>query len=141
LAKDEHRDGGGGGDPNDATHAADEPTAVWDFEALRKAGLSEVAQLPEAKETGPATPADGMAQKRASMIVEDEKLDDAPAPPAEARGSAREQNQEASVAPVAPQLARPAPQAPGDEGMGWLSLMALAALFGAIAYAAIRFLR
>jgi hypothetical protein len=132
LAKDEHRDGSDIDDPSESTHAADEPTAVWDFEALRKAGLSEIAQLPEAEESGPATPADGMASKRASIIVEGDKgpevIGAAPAP-------------ETPLPPVAPQLARPAPQLAGNEGMSWVSLMGLSLLFGAIAYFAIRFLR
>lgn len=131
MAKDEHRDGGDIDDGSES-HAADEPTAVWDFEALRKAGLSEIAQLPEAEGTGPATPADGMAAKRASIIVEDDKGPEvtgaAPVP-------------ETPLPPVAPELARPAPQLAGNEGMSWVSLMALAMLFAAAAYAVIRFLR
>lgn len=132
MAKDEHRDGNNIDDPSESSHAADEPTAVWDFEALRKAGLSEIAQLPEAQASSPATPADGMASKRASIIVEGDKGPEiAGAPPAP----------ETPMPPVAPPLARPAPQMAGDESMSWVSLMALAVLFGAVAYAAIRFLR
>lgn len=124
MAKDEHRDAGDG-DSGESTHAADEPTAVWDFEALRKAGLSEIAQLPEQPETGPATPADGMAARGASIIVDDKT----------GGGAAR-------PADAAPSRARPAPElAPVNEGMSWVSMMALAALCGALAYAAIRFLR
>jgi hypothetical protein len=130
LAKDEHRDGNNIDDPGESMHAADEPTAVWDFEALRKAGLSEIAQLPEAEGTGPATPADGMASKRASIIVDGDKGPAVAGTPAET-----------PLPPVAPQLARPAPQLAGNEGMSWVSLMGLAMLFGAVAYAAIRFLR
>ena len=130
MAKDEHRDGNNIDDPSESMHAADEPTAVWDFEALRKAGLSEIAQLPEAEGTGPATPADGMASKRASMIVDGDKgTAVAGTPP------------ETPLPPVAPQLARPAPQLADNERMSWVSLMGLAMLFGAVAYAAIRFLR
>lgn len=132
MAKDEHREPGDIDDP-ESTHAADEPTAVWDMEALRRAGLSEIAQLPEEPETGPATPADGMASRRASIIVEGDKGPEvegvAPAP-------------ETPLPPVAPPLARPAPQhGSANQGLSWVTLIALAALFGAIAYAAIRFLR
>jgi hypothetical protein len=127
LAKDEHRDAADG-DSSESTHAADEPTAVWDFEALRKAGLSEIAQLPEQPETGPATPADGMAA-RASIIVDGEKG-------ADAGGAAR-----APDAAAAPVRLRPASQAAANDGLSWVSLIALAALCGALAYAAIRFLR
>lgn len=122
MAKDEQRDAGDG--DSGESHAADEPTAVWDFEALRKAGLSEIAQLPEQPETGPATPADGMAA-RSSIIVEEK-----------AGGAAT------NAADAAPARARPAPElAASNEGMSWVSLLALAVLCGALAYAAIRFLR
>jgi hypothetical protein len=122
LAKDEHRDAGDG--DSSESHAADEPTAVWDFEALRKAGLSEIAQLPDQPATGPATPADGMAA-RASIIVDGDKAASAAAHPGDA----------------APVRARPAPQLADNEGMSWVGLLGLAALCGALAYAAIRFLR
>jgi hypothetical protein len=128
LAKDEHLDPS----DSDATHAADEPTAVWDFEALRKAGLSEIAQLPDQPATGPATPADGTAQRRDSMIVDGENT-----PPVE--GASPSPN--SPLPPVAPSLARPAPQLSDAQGMSWIGLLTLAALCGALAYAAIRFLR
>ena len=130
MAKDEHRDASD--DDQGESHAADEPTAVWDMEALRKAGLSEIAQLPEEPETGPATPADGMAAKRASIIVEDDKR-------AAVEGAALAPD--TPLPPVAPPLARPSPQLADRDGMSWVSLMGLAALAGALAYAVIRFLR
>lgn len=131
MAKDEHLDPSDSED-SDATHAADEPTAVWDFEALRKAGLSEIAQLPDQPATGPATPADGIAQRRASIIVDAENT-----PPVEGAPPVPNTPQP----PVAPSLARPAPHLGDAQGMSWISLVALAMLFGALAYAAIRFLR
>lgn len=131
MAKGDHLDPGDS-DPNEGMHAADEPTAVWDFEALRKAGLGEIAQLPEQPATGPATPADGVAQRRASIIVEGENT-----PPVEGAPPAPN----APQPPVAPSLARPAPQVAGAQGMSWLSLLSLAVLFAALAYAAMRFLR
>ena len=120
MAKDNHRgaddlDHGGG----ESSHAADEPTAVWDIEALRKAGLSEVIDAPETPVTGPATPAMGMEVERPSIIVEQ----DPPAPTA--------------VPPAARQLARK--RAGAD--VGWVGLITIAAMLGAIAYGLIRLLR
>jgi hypothetical protein len=65
---------------------------------------------------------------RASIIVDGEKG-------GEAGGAARAPD---AAAPV---RLRPAPQAAANDGLSWVSLIALAALCGALAYAAIRFLR
>lgn len=121
MAKDEHRDTGDFDESGESSHAADEPTAVWDMEALRKAGLSELANLPDQPESAPATPAEGMAQQRPSMIVDAEKA------------QAALQNQAPRPVPVAQQA--------GAGAAGWAGLLALAALIGGVAYLAIRFLR
>src|SRR5262245_34794508 len=44
-------------DDSSSANAADEPTAVWDSEALRQAGLDDLGPLPEPNVTPPATPA------------------------------------------------------------------------------------
>jgi hypothetical protein len=123
LAKDNPR-GAGDLDPDDSSetsHAADEPTAVWDVEALRKAGLSEVIDAPETA-TGPATPAVGIEVERPSMIVEQEATrTGAPRPAPAARHAAMRK------------------ASPSD--VGWVGLIAMAALLGAIAYVVIRLLR
>lgn len=123
MAKDEHREAQDFDETGESSHAADEPTAVWDMEALRKAGLGELANLPEGPETAPATPAEGMVQ-RPSMIVEDK-----PGAPVNQTGPNK-------PTPAAP-LAQPGSQASGS----WWGLIAMAALLAAAAYLAIRLLR
>jgi hypothetical protein len=119
LAKDNHRGADDLDESNEESHAADEPTAVWDVEALRRAGLSEVIDAPETPATGPATPALGVEVERPSIIVEQEQ----PAPSAQ----------------------RPTPRPVLRHGpssdVGWAGLITMAALLGAIAYVVIRLLR
>lgn len=122
MSKDEHRDAGDFDESGESSHAADEPTAVWDMEALRKAGLSELANLPEAPASTPATPAEGIAQ-RPSIIVE------------------AEQNQAAASKAAATAPRPPAPAAQDAGSTGWAGLIALAVLLAGVAYLAIRFLR
>jgi hypothetical protein len=123
LAKDEHREAQDFDESGDSSHAADEPTAVWDMEALRKAGLGELANLPEAPEAAPATPAEGMAQQRPSIIV-DEKT----GAPVNPTGP----NKPVAVDPLVAQK---------EQAGGWWGLIAMAALLAAAAYLAIRLLR
>jgi hypothetical protein len=131
LAKDEHRDPA---DLDDAesSHAADEPTAVWDMEALRKAGLGELANLPEAPESVPATPAEGMQQQRPSIIV-NEAGNPAPGGPAAPAGGAASQAKQ-------PPRVLPAADATPSSG-SWWSLVGMALVLGVVAYLAIRLLR
>ena len=128
MAKDEHRDPADLDDTAESSHAADEPTAVWDMEALRKAGLGELVNLPEAPESVPATPAAGM-QQRPSIIV------DVQGTPAPTNAPAAEAPQ-----PKQPPRALPAPDAPPSSG-SWWSLVAMALALGVVAYLAIRLLR
>jgi hypothetical protein len=124
LVKDNPRGGGDldrADDSSETSHAADEPTAVWDVEALRKAGLSEVLDAPDTSR-GPATPAVGMEIERPSMIVEQEA-----ARPSVPRGAA----------PARRAAVRKAAQT----DVGWASLIAMAAVLGVIAYAVMRLLR
>lgn len=124
MAKDEHREPTDFDDSGESSHAADEPTAVWDMETLRKAGLGDLANLPEAPEAAPATPADGM--QRPSVIVDE---------PAEAAAKA------AAAAKVAADAAQPLAPAPTQGGSSWWSLVIMALALGAAAYFAIRALR
>lgn len=93
-------------------HAADEPTAVWDAEMLRQAGLGDLSQVPEPKEPPPATPA-AAAETAPSIVIEPSAQ--APKPqPAPAKGLAQ---------------------------LSWTATLALAAGLGSLVYLAIRFLR
>jgi hypothetical protein len=128
LAKDNPRGAGDldrSDDSSETSHAADEPTAVWDIDALRKAGLSEVIDAPETPASAPATPAVGMEVERPSMIVEQE-----PTRPSAPRPA---------PAPAAPRRAAIRRAAQSD--VGWVGLITMAALLGAIAYVVMRLLR
>jgi hypothetical protein len=130
LAKDNPRGAGDldqSDDSSETSHAADEPTAVWDIEALRKAGLSEVIDAPETPASAPATPAVGMEVGRPSMIVEQEPTRPSAPRPAPA------------PAPAAPRRAAIRRAAQSD--VGWVGLLTMAALLGAIAYVVMRLLR
>jgi hypothetical protein len=124
LAKDEHRDPADFDDTGDS-HAADEPTAVWDMETLRKAGLGDLANLPEGPDAAPATPAVGMS--RPSMIVDEQ---------AEAAAKAA-----AAAQAAAASRDNSAPNAQPAQSGSWWSLVAMAIALGAAAYFVIRALR
>jgi hypothetical protein len=125
LAKDNPRGAGDldrSDDSSETSHAADEPTAVWDIETLRKAGLSDVIDAPDTPATGPATPAVGMEVERPSMIIEQEPTrPSAPRPAASPRRAAMRRAAQSDV--------------------GWVGLITMAALLGAIAYVVMRLLR
>jgi len=99
---------------SEASLAADDPTAIWDEEALRKAGLGAV--LENLEDSAPATP--GEKGPAPSMITD--VLDDTPA------GGSR-------GVPVQK------PQPPKE--MSWAATISLALALGAVVYLAIRFLR
>lgn|GEM_PF-4082945 len=103
-------------DPDDASSAtaADDPTAVWDADALRRAGLDELGPLPEHVETAPATQASSAARTAPSMLVD-----------RRATGS------------------HDVPQAPTSNAreLSWPATMGLALGLGGLVYAVIRFLR
>jgi hypothetical protein len=126
LAKDKHGEAADFDESGESTHAADEPTAVWDVETLRKAGLSDLVEKPESEPPGPATPADE-AVKRPSIIVEEKPSDKAA------------EDKPSDKAAVIPQHAPRAAEPP--KGLGWPSLVGLAVLLGASAYFLLRFLR
>lgn len=116
LAKDKHREAADFDENGESSHAADEPTAVWDMETLRKAGLSELVGKPESTPPGPATPSEGMLDS--SIIIEEKPQE---------------------KAAVIPQHAPRAPEP--SKGLGWLSLVGIAVALGAAAYFLMRFLR
>ena len=118
MAKDEHRDPADLDDNAESSHAADEPTAVWDMETLRKAGLGDLANLPESPDAAPATPADGM--QRPSVIVDE---------PAKGAAPAAGKPETGPQQPVA------------SNSSSWWGLLAMALALGAAAYFAIRALR
>ncbi|MDB4988213.1 MAG: hypothetical protein JWN04_3391 [Myxococcaceae bacterium] len=110
-----------GEDDDGESHAADEPTAVWDENALRAAGLGDLWRKREAEPVAPATPpAVPPSAKDASIVIED---------------SIAEQPV-AVMAKIAPQ----APQ-PQSSGLGWGATISVAVALGAIAYALIRYLK
>ncbi|HEX6240476.1 MAG TPA: hypothetical protein VFZ61_06265 [Polyangiales bacterium] len=121
MAKDEHREPADFDDTGESSHAADEPTAVWDMETLRKAGLGDLANLPEAPDAAPATPADGM--QRPSVIV------DEPAGATKAGSPAAGKPETGPQQPVA------------STGNSWWGLLVMALALGVAAYFAIRALR
>lgn len=101
---------------------ADDPTAVWDAEALRAAGLDDFTKLPEPTVRPAVTPA--MQASGPSIVV-----DNAAGAPA-----AAPQLGGPSKTPV------PVPAEPRKE-MSWATTVGLAAALGAVVYVIIRFLR
>jgi hypothetical protein len=95
-------------------NAADDPTAVWDAEALRQAGLDDLGPLPEHVETGPATSASAAIRTAPSVVV-DPRATGAHISAAEPRASKKE--------------------------LSWPATVGLALGLGGIVYALIRFLR
>ena len=105
---------------DDLSHAADEPTAVWDVNALREAGLAELIKKPgdddDSEPPPAATPA--MRGNQGPSIVVDE-----------AAAGAR---------------ARPGPNMKSADAtgeLGWAATLGLAAGLGAAVYLLIRFLK
>jgi hypothetical protein len=104
------------------SHAADEPTAVWDEKSLRAAGLSDIlGKRPSEPPLPPATPAGGMTQD--PSIVVDTTI----GPNARPQASAPEQPAELADA-------RP-------NGMGWPTTVGIAVGLGALVYIVIRLLK
>lgn len=104
-------------DDDGSNLAADEPTAVWDANTLREAGLGDLIKKPDSTPPPAATAPDRAGATAPSMVVD-----------AKAAG--------APVQHVA------APKAAANSGeLGWGSTVALAAGLGAAVYLAIRFLR
>ncbi|HEX5656916.1 MAG TPA: hypothetical protein VFX59_06960 [Polyangiales bacterium] len=97
------------------SHAADEPTAVWDESALRAAGLTDL--LNKRKSDPPPPPAtQSAAPDRPSIEVSQEMAQPQPEP-------------------EAPIVMEPAPP---SGGLGWSATLALAIVLGGVVYALIR---
>ena len=103
-------------DDDGSNLAADEPTAVWDANTLREAGLGDLIRKPDSTPPPAATAPDRAGATAPSMVVD-----------AKAAG--------------APVQHLAAPKAAGSGELGWVSTVALAAGLGAAVYLAIRFLR
>jgi hypothetical protein len=104
------------------SHAADEPTAVWDESALRAAGLADLLNKPRKSDPPPPPATASVAPDRPSIEVSQEMaLPDAlPEPPREP-----------------PVLADP----PASGSLGWGATLGLAMVLGAIVYALIRYVK
>ena len=98
------------------SHAADEPTAVWDETALRAAGLTDLLKRREQEaDAPPATPS--VAPSAESSIVIDEGVD-----------------------PALSQVIAADPATPA-KGLGWAATLAIAVVLGGVVYYLIRLLR
>ena len=103
-------------DDDMASHAADEPTAVWDANTLREAGLGDLIKKPEHDSDPPLAPATpAMKGQQGPSIMVDEAQAGAKAQ----RGPNRDDNGE----------------------LGWGATLGLAAGLGAAVYLLIRFLK
>jgi len=109
-------------DLDDESHAADEPTAVWDESALRAAGLSDLLQKRDSEPPAPAATAP-MRSADASIVVDQASI----------------------VAPAnktpTPVPDRPAAPASADGGLGWGATFVIAVVLGALMYALIRYVK
>jgi hypothetical protein len=140
--RDLQNDGDGG-----ETSAADEPTAIWDMEALRAAGLDAVLRESE-PEPRPRTPSTAPVAAEPSMMVDDAVL-------AETETAADHAGTDEASRDTPSSLPAHAPNAPSDPAApaamrvglesvpsrryGWgAALGAGAAFFGAV-YALIRY--
>lgn len=113
-------------DPDDdddgESHAADEPTAVWDESALRAAGLSDLfAKRDSAPPPPPATAPVSASAHDQSIVVDQESL--------------------VPKSPATPVPQAPAPAAPQPGGLGWGATLAIAVALGALVYGLIRYLK
>lgn len=109
------------------SHAADEPTAVWDEKSLRAAGLSDIlGKRPSEPPLPPATPSAGMTQD--PSIVVDTTIGPNARPQASAPNAPHK--------PVAQPVVHARPN-----GMGWPTTVGIAVGLGALVYILIRLLK
>jgi hypothetical protein len=99
------------------SHAADEPTAVWDANTLRQAGLGDLIKKPDSEPPPAATPA-ARGNQGPSIVV-----DEAAAGARAQRGPDMRQGQN------------------GSGELGWGATLGLAAGLGAAVYLLIRFFK
>jgi hypothetical protein len=115
-------------DDDGESHAADEPTAVWDESALRAAGLTDL--LNKRKSDPPPPPATkSTVPDRPSIEVSEDV----------ARAAAAELAASRVTNPEPMPAAEPAPAPQG--GLGWGATLGLAVVLGAIVYVLIRLLK
>lgn len=105
------------------SHAADEPTAVWDEKSLRAAGLQDLLKQPQEPPLPPATPAGGVSTD--PSIVVDTTIGPNARP----------------LAPNAPKAAPQQPVAVPSDGMGWPTTVGIALGLGALVYILIRLVK
>ena len=99
------------------SHAADEPTAVWDENALRAAGLTDLLKRQDAEPAAPpATRSEAPPGAESSIVVDE------------------------GVAPELPQVILADPGEPA-RGLGWFATLAIAIVLGGAVYLLIRMLR
>lgn len=109
------------------SHAADEPTAVWDEKSLRAAGLTDLlGKRPSEPPPPPATPASGITQD--PSIVVDTTI----GPNARPQASAPNAPQKHAAQPVVDARAN---------AMGWPTTVGIAIGLGALVYILIRLLK
>ena len=112
----------------DESHAADEPTAVWDEHALKAAGLTDLLKRRTSDPPTPGAPAPAASGDAPSIVVDQSVVDQTSAArPAAARPTA------SGRGPVAPSSA--------TGGLGWGSTLGIALALGLIVYFLIRFLK
>lgn len=129
---------GGKLDPDDERHAADDPTAVWDADTLRAAGLEDVLDRPETDPPPAATtPATKGRDSGPSMVAE-----------GAVRAPDQPKRERPDATPREPhQVPRPTPKppsrtvAPSSGELGWGATIALAVGLAVAVYFLVRFLR
>jgi hypothetical protein len=114
LAEDQQGKRTGMDDSELPANAADEPTAVWDAELLRQAGLDALGPLPDPSIPPPATPTSAAVQTAPSIMVDPRT---------------------SGAQPITTGKPRP------PKELSWRATLGLALGLGTIVYALIRFLR
>ncbi len=105
-------------DDDSQMHAADEPTAVWDANTLRDAGLGDLLRRPESEPPPAQTSPKKFGNQDPSIVVD------------------------AAAAGAKAEVVRRAARRRSNSGeLGWAATVGLAAGLGAAVYLLIRFLR
>ena len=102
------------------SHAADEPTAVWDESALRAAGLGDIVSRRETEKAPPPATRAPVRRADASIVVDEAAT--------------------SSAQPDAPR-ARLTSQPAAAGGLGWAATIVIAVALGAVMYFVIRHFR
>ncbi|MEY4515378.1 MAG: hypothetical protein RLZZ450_7500 [Pseudomonadota bacterium] len=100
------------------SHAADEPTAVWDESALRAAGLSDLLKRRDVEAEAPPATRSAAPGAESSIVIDE------------------------GVTPGLAQAIAAEPSTPAPRGgMGWAATLAIAVILGGAVYYLIRLLR